>query len=425
MNEKTSPAHAPNIICLFTDRLHLGFLGAYGNSWIGTGAFDRLASESVLFDRFFASSLALPSLCGSYWTGREPFDPPEEPKPNLSEKRRGLLGRLLRKDNAVSSSALPAELARAGYRTVLATDDTQIAELGSASSFGKVLRLDPAECIAESVEKTAFHTGMSRAAAAALRLNRSETPFFLWVHLKGWEGNWDVPHSLRGEAREDDGDPAPYEGALPPWFEVSEKERGSDAVRAVAETYAAGMRLWDLSLERFLDSLVGGGVLERSALFVGGTRGIPLGEHRRLGVSAEVPGDLYFEETHVPLLYRPPGRGGEAVRSFGLCGPSDLYRALRQLAVGETDRKNLLDLASEREESIRAHLSLTQADADSPRQGVITEEWFFLRDTGTVPASRELYLCPDDRWNVNEVADRAGEEVPAELERKIGRGGFA
>ena len=32
----------PNIICFLTDRLHLGYLGAYGNSWIGTAAFDRL-----------------------------------------------------------------------------------------------------------------------------------------------------------------------------------------------------------------------------------------------------------------------------------------------------------------------------------------------------------------------------------------------
>ncbi|MBR6480102.1 MAG: hypothetical protein IKT12_00235, partial [Thermoguttaceae bacterium] len=57
-----SETAGPNIICFLTDRLHLGYLGAYGNGWIGTPAFDRLAGESVLFDRAFAATLSLPEL---------------------------------------------------------------------------------------------------------------------------------------------------------------------------------------------------------------------------------------------------------------------------------------------------------------------------------------------------------------------------
>jgi arylsulfatase A-like enzyme len=38
-----------NAICLVVDRLHTGFLGAYGNTWIETPVFDRLAAESFHF----------------------------------------------------------------------------------------------------------------------------------------------------------------------------------------------------------------------------------------------------------------------------------------------------------------------------------------------------------------------------------------
>ena len=405
----------PNIICFLTDRLHLGYLGAYGNSWIDSAAFDRLASESVLFDRAFAASLSLPMLYRAFWYGVGPF---AAALPAPSEKKSGLFSRFFAKESAVPSSPLFAALS--GYRTVLLTDDTEIARLGKGL-FEKVELLSPAEAIAATAEQSAFFRGLTGAASLVSRLARGGAPFFLWIHLKGWDGIWDTPLQLRDAAREDDDDPPPYGGAVPPSFEMS-SDTDDDSLRAVVETYSAGVRLWDASLDLFLGVLDRENLFDRTALFVGGTRGLPLGEHRQVGPAES--GRLYFEEIHIPLLYRPSGKPNEAVRSFGLCGPDDLYRTLLRLAGGEPDEKTLLDLASEETESVRSELIVTQADAGSPRQGVITDEWFLLRDTASVPFRRELYLAPDDRWNVNEVADRAGEEVLDGLERKIGRGGF-
>ena len=408
----------PNIICFLTDRLHLGYLGAYGNSWIGTAAFDRLAGESVLFDRAFAASLSLPALYRAFWYGHEPFAA-DLSVPN--EKKPGFFGRLFAKESAAPVSPLFTALSGAGYRTVLVTDDMETARLGKGL-FEKVELISPAKDIAETAEQSAVFRGLTGAAAAASRMARGGAPFFLWIHLKGWDGIWDTPQQLRDEAREDDDDPPPYGGANPPLFETL-PDAGDDPLRAVAETYAAGIRLWDASLDFFLDMLNREDLFERTALFVGGARGLSLGEHLRVGPGEA--GNLYFEEIHVPLLYRPAGRPSEAVRSFALCGPADLHRTLFRLAGEEPNEKTLLDLASEETESIRSELSVTQADASSPRQGVITDEWFLLRDTASVPPRRELYLVPDDRWNVNEVADRAEEGVLDELEGKIGRGGFA
>ena len=38
---------APPVICLMMDRLSVGMLGAYGNTWIGTPCFDRLAFPTL------------------------------------------------------------------------------------------------------------------------------------------------------------------------------------------------------------------------------------------------------------------------------------------------------------------------------------------------------------------------------------------
>ena len=66
-------AQAPrNILCLTVDRLNADFLGAYGNTWIETPAFDALAAESVLFDSFYATSLDLATLFRAFWRGESP-----------------------------------------------------------------------------------------------------------------------------------------------------------------------------------------------------------------------------------------------------------------------------------------------------------------------------------------------------------------
>ena len=46
-----------NVIVVVCNGLHLGFLGAYGNSWIETPNLDRLATEGVVFDHHFPENL--------------------------------------------------------------------------------------------------------------------------------------------------------------------------------------------------------------------------------------------------------------------------------------------------------------------------------------------------------------------------------
>ena len=58
-----------NGLCLILDRLHAGYVGAYGNSWIETPELDGLAARSFLFDQCLVDSPRLETLYRSYWQG--------------------------------------------------------------------------------------------------------------------------------------------------------------------------------------------------------------------------------------------------------------------------------------------------------------------------------------------------------------------
>ena len=74
-----------NAICLVIDRLHAGYVGAYGNTWIETSAMNRLASQSFLLDQAVVDSPDLDRLYRSYWQGwHAACPPPAEPRPSLA-----------------------------------------------------------------------------------------------------------------------------------------------------------------------------------------------------------------------------------------------------------------------------------------------------------------------------------------------------
>ena len=84
---------AMKILLLDVPGLHLGYLGCYGNDWVATPHLDRLASESIVFDRHFAAGP------GGLATGRYRF-----PTTGAGEEE----GEKGRKGEGEHDSALPA-----------------------------------------------------------------------------------------------------------------------------------------------------------------------------------------------------------------------------------------------------------------------------------------------------------------------------
>ena len=108
---------AKNVVCLVIDRLNCGFIGAYGNTWIPTPEMDRLAADSLLFDRAMIDSPRLDDLYRSYWRGWH-----------------ALAGPAIRAA-AAEGLDLPRQLNTAGYTTALVSDEPELSGQILAEGF--------------------------------------------------------------------------------------------------------------------------------------------------------------------------------------------------------------------------------------------------------------------------------------------------
>src|SRR5437764_1450607 len=69
---------ATSAVVLVIDRLGAGWLGPYGNTWLDTPNFNRLAARSVLCETVIADTAYLDPSCRGLWTGRHSMEPTAE-----------------------------------------------------------------------------------------------------------------------------------------------------------------------------------------------------------------------------------------------------------------------------------------------------------------------------------------------------------
>ncbi len=290
-----------NAICLCVDRLHVGYLGAYGNTWINTPALDRLASQSFVFDQMLVDSPHLEPLYRAYWQGWHALcpSPPPEPRPSL-----------------------PALLRDAGVNTVLLTDEPQVARHPVSVDFDEVIEIDPPwqPQNAAEIEQTHF----ARCFVQMIEwLEAAQGPFLLWCHLGGLGTTWDAPLSFR-EAYCEEGDPPPPATADVPDRMLAE-DYDPDELFGITQSYAGQVGLLDTCVGALLEFLKGLPAGRETLLSLNSARGFPLGEHRRVG---PCDGALFAALVHVPWMVRFPDAAGAAVRSPALVEPADLWATL-------------------------------------------------------------------------------------------------
>jgi len=365
-----------NTIVLVVDRLHAGYVGAYGNTWIETPSLDRLASESMVFDQCLIGSPRLESLYRSYWQGRHPLGAFELPDDRW---------------------ALPSLLGAGGVATTLLSDDPAVARHPLSRAFDSVIQLDLPEHVevADEIDETHLANCFARVVDW---LESAGEPFLLWCHLTGLAGPWDAPLEFRSRYAEED-DPDPPDSA-----EVAcrmlEEDYDPDQLLGITQAYAGQVSLLDVCIGALMEFLHASPAGRGTLFTLVSARGFPLGEHRQVGAYDE---SLYGELVHVPLWMRFPDSLGEAARSQALVHPADLCPTLLDWW-GITDppespgASSLMPLAREEAESIRDRLCLV---GDGGECAIRTPAWY-LREA----AEPELYAKPDDRWEANDVASR-------------------
>jgi sulfatase-like protein len=378
-------------VVLVIDRLGAGWLGPYGNTWLDTPNFNRLAAHAVLCESILTDAPDLNSVYRSYWTGRHPLEPID-----------------------AAAAHLPALAETAGAETVLLTDDSQVAQHALAATFSqrRVVPQTDASKNAASIEQTELFAFFDAARAAVSEPTRSD---LLWLHSRGMSGTWDAPLELRYQFADED-DPQPPDFIAPSELLLGE-DFDPDALLGFVHAYAGQVALLDMCLGMLLDALEEHPRAGETLLVVTSPRGYPLGEHRRIGPCDDA---LYGELLHVPLLIRFPSDEHALARSTRIAQPHETF-ALVAESCGWTmqaaDRVSHL-LSDVRGESFDASGA---ACAISRGQRAIRTPAWFLRESQTTGGPRhELFAKPDDRYEANEVASRCGDVVEllaAELDR--------
>ncbi len=370
-----------NTICLVLDCLHTGFLGPYGNSWIDTPAFDRLASQAFTLDCALVDSPRLDRLYDSYWHVKHALAPTSGP-----------------------GASFPARVREAGLAPILMTDDGTVSAHPLAVEFDQIVAFDSAsprkgKRLAAHLEETYF---ASCFAQLVDWLDRAPRDFFLWCHLGSLGRIWDAPMEYR-TAYSSPGDPEPYLDMTIPRRQL-QPNYDPDELFGIVQAYSGQVSLLDACLAGLLGMLDDCPLGEDTALAVLGSRGFPLGEHLQVGLDA-LP--LYGELIQTPALVRLPDGCGAAARSPELVQPADLSATLLELVGAPTVELNgpmsLLPIIRGEADTTRECVVLAGANAE---HGLRTPAWYFRRTE-----SPELFVKPDDRWEANNVASRCAEVV--------------
>lgn len=365
-----------NTLCLVIDRLHAGYIGAYGNTWIQTPALDRLAAEGFTFDGAFIESTRLEHFCDACWLGRHAMGPPRP---------------------AEAGRSLPGLLAASGVATRLLTDDPLVADHRLAGEFDEIVKLDlpSPRSPADSVEDTLL--GQCFAQILEL-LESTRHPFLMWCHLRSLGTGWDAPRDFR-LANCDEGDPEPPDIVLAPNTMLPENY-DPDVLLGFSQVYAAQVCVLDACLGVVRDWLTTSPIGRETLLVITSARGFSLGEHHRVGECDEA---LYSELVQVPMMVRFPNQSRATDRSYHLVQPSDLAQTLCEWhgAGGEglAEGTSLLRaMDGEEEDRVRQCIGILGPGTE---QALVTPAWFMRQ--APLP---ELFSRPDDRWCANDVANR-------------------
>jgi arylsulfatase A-like enzyme len=369
------------------------FLGCYGCEWVETPRFDRLAAEGIVADWHFANDLHPARSRYAWRTGRFP-----SPVPG-------------------GSADLLAILRQQSVATALVIDGSQSCPPEFAQGWSDLVMVPPT-----ADEGTPLERSLEAAVDLLDRLAAHDS-WLLWIELATMMPPWQVPSSFLGRYFQDfdEGEACVVPSAHPPVGDVLDPNDDA-AYSQLQRSYAGVVAYLDEGLGLLVDELQNRDMFDDLAIIITADRGLSLGEHGPVGVTTS----LHEESWHVPLLLRLPAASQSGQRLTSLTAAFDLMPTLLDLfgctAPLGLDGVSLLPLLDNRSdqhrESVVGSLTLGQEECWALR----TAKWSLQ-----LPAdgNAQLYVKPDDRWEVNDVAQHhheLAEEFAQRLRRCAARG---
>jgi hypothetical protein len=253
----------------------------------------------------------------------------------------------------------------------------------------------------------------------------------IWVQPDFLFPSWPIDQSnadyFSGHAADDD------ESQVTPIEPLPDPELGlldpsdESTFERLQRTYAAAVTLLDCELQKLWDQLRQEDFYDSLMIIVTTDRGFPLGEHGLVGESRPW---LHEELVHLPLIIRLPHRVGAGGRIGALTQPVDLMATLLEafdLPSVDCHGSSLLPLIRGEQERIRDFACSGLEKGGEVEYGLRTRDWAFLlpEQSGgahemsrVLPRNRQLYVKPDDRWEVNSVMQHET-EVAEVLEQTL------
>lgn len=368
------------VVVIAVEGLGTQLLSPYGNSWSGTTAIGRLATESLVFD--------------NYW---------------LNGLRQAELYRQLLAPCNGNASTLAQWCDVPDLRTKWLTDvahqhaDELIAPIHWQRHVPKP---DRGEEILDSGIGQIFEHLLKWFSTA-----NDEVPELLWLHSGGLTHPWDAPMELRESFCEED-DPPPPEEKEPPEFRVNDAD-DLDRVTGWTQAAAAQLVLLDQCLGGVNVAIEERGWQESCLLIIMGLGGYSFGEHSYVGWKER---ELWSETIQAPLILRPGKQVPVTLHRPELFQPEQLLPTIRAWLNGESLSDTLKegkapcgmldDSGPQLPQYWPAVRSIAIAKHDA-QWLVRTPQWLF-RQTGA-DETWQIYMQPDDRWCVNDIASRVAE----------------
>lgn len=340
------------ILVIEAAALHLGYVGCYGSDWVATPNLDRLAAESVVFDQHLADAPE-PFSAAAWWqrsaaTGMYQFPGPTAPPTTP--------------DGTIRYVTIP----------------------GLSDFAPRVLN--------------------------ALGARDADVPI-LWIDGPSLAPPWRLPEDLL-TVYADEEEPDIASLADPA---VGLGELTLEQLDRLQMAYAAVVTFFDAQLGRILDYLHDGGEFDRLLLCITASCGLPLGEHGMTGIHRAW---LHDECVHIPLIVRVPQAEHGGTRIAALTQPVDLAPTFADFlgaAAAKVHGQSLWPLIRGETEPVRPYAASGLRIGDSEEWLLRTPERALLLPTevpeGDPPRAVQLYVKPDDRWEVNDLAQRYADEA--------------
>ena len=375
-----------NTLVLALDGFHAGFTGFGGCTWIETPELDALAAQGVVFDRFFTDRLKLSAIYDIIWGGKD--------------------------------QTFAQRIEQMGFKTALFSDTEDVLEHRASNGFQIIessLGEEASPELAPELEQTRLFETFASLADLIQELSKSDKPFFCWAHIGSMGRLWDAPDLYRSQYAAE-GDLPPLDSAvIPDALPVTVEQNAGNAAEPtvtipilqsaalndsdeqmpvpddvklqLAQTYAGQVNVLDDCLSLLTTDLKQSGLWDKTALALFSTRGIGLGEHGEVGMN-------------YPTFHTEFARLTGLIRS-----PQPLFGPRRtQALITPADWSSLLESLTANPESFAFPVGRSRLlSKEDDRRAVQTSAWRYLYDVGA-PHDGQLYVMPDDRWEVNNTS---------------------